>query len=211
MIQRYPHRIRLRGPWEFQPPGGPSVRVTMPTSWGDFAGSAIYRRSFGYPGRIDSFERVWLVLTRVLDRAKITLNNAFVGEVIAQGEFEITRLLRSRNELIVQVEGPSHGGLVGEVALEVRALAFLRDVTVSREGNSLTVAGQLVGETDEQLELYLLVDRRTVEYCLVCNNQPFRLVVQLEESAETILLELVRGAVPWYTWEMELKQLAEPT
>jgi hypothetical protein len=36
-------------------------------------------------------------------------------------EFEVTNLLRDRNELIVEVESPTgDGGLWGEVALEIR-------------------------------------------------------------------------------------------
>jgi len=35
-------------------------------------------------------------------------------------EFEITRLLRDRNELRVEVKGPETGGLSGEIALEIR-------------------------------------------------------------------------------------------
>src|SRR5262245_97069 len=64
----YPHRIRLRGPWECQPlapDGPPPRRVTLPCRWadgglGDFRGPVRFRRRFGYPGRLDAHERVWL-------------------------------------------------------------------------------------------------------------------------------------------------------
>src|SRR5579885_2874724 len=48
----YPHRIRLRGPWECEPPGGPPVVVTMPCHWAaaglaDLGGRFRCRRRFG--------------------------------------------------------------------------------------------------------------------------------------------------------------------
>ena len=39
----YPHRIRLRAPWQAEPLAGGGVR---------------YRRGFGLPRRVDDFERV---------------------------------------------------------------------------------------------------------------------------------------------------------
>ena len=70
----YPHRIRLRGPWDCEPlarlaPGAsdgalpPPGRMTLPCRWAeggltDFAGRVRFRRRFGYPGRIDAHERV---------------------------------------------------------------------------------------------------------------------------------------------------------
>src|SRR5260370_41437924 len=62
----YPHRIRLRGPWECEPQGGPPARrVIMPCRWleaglADFHGAARFTRSFGYPGNVDDSEHVWL-------------------------------------------------------------------------------------------------------------------------------------------------------
>ena len=68
MLQ-YPHRMRLRGPWDCTPltavPGQtlpPPRRVVMPCAWAEarLAGRAVrarFTRRFGYPGRIDEHER----------------------------------------------------------------------------------------------------------------------------------------------------------
>ncbi len=141
----YPHRIRLRGPWECQPlarcvlrangrtefvttdlPG--PLRMTMPCRWSegglkDFAGRVRFRRRFGYPGRIDDNERVWLTMGEVDGTADVWLNGQSLGRHdAAQQPFEreVTGLLRDRNELQVEVEGPETGGIFGEVALEIR-------------------------------------------------------------------------------------------
>jgi hypothetical protein len=201
----YPHRIRLRGPWEFEPPGEPPSRVTMPGSWGRFAGRARYRRRFGYPGRIDGFERVWLTFERVADRGEATLNGTPLGACEGRGEFDVTELLRTRNELVVEVEGGPGGGLVGEVALEVRATAFLRGVTVRREAGRLVAAGEVAGHADGLLELYLIVDRRPAGYATVTAGSPFELTADEEGGpARAAVVEMVRGAVPWFTLEFDL-------
>jgi beta-galactosidase/beta-glucuronidase len=141
----YPHRIRLRGPWECEPLARfgmnadgrketttadlPAPRkMTMPCRWSEgglrnFAGRVRFRRHFGYPGRIDEHERVWLTFAEAEGTAEIWLNGELLGRREAAQhpfEFEITRLLRDRNELRVEVEGPETGGLSGEVALEIR-------------------------------------------------------------------------------------------
>src|ERR1700730_15097580 len=96
-----PHRIRLRGPWEFEPVSGPGPlpapgRMTMPCRWRDgglpgFSGRGRFRRHFGYPGRIDDFERVWLTFAGVDGKAEIHLNGHFLGS-LPDGpfEFEVT-------------------------------------------------------------------------------------------------------------------------
>lgn len=176
----------------------------MPTSWGDFAGRARYRRRFGYPGRIDEFERVWLTFERIADRGEVTLNGTRVGVCEGRDEFEVTSLLRPRNELIVEAEGGAGGGLVGEVALEVRATAFLRGVSVRREAGRLVAEGEVAGHADGLLELYLIVDRRPVGYATVIAGEPFRLTAEENGPAQFAVVELVCGAVPWYTVEFDL-------
>jgi beta-galactosidase/beta-glucuronidase len=141
----YPHHIRLRGPWECEPLARFAVaadgrketttvnlpaprKMTMPCRWSegglkDFTGRVRFRRHFGYPGRIDDNERVWLTFAGVEGIAEIWVNTEFLGRREAAQrpfEFDITRLLRDRNELHVEVEGPETGGLSGEVALEIR-------------------------------------------------------------------------------------------
>src|SRR5262249_18475999 len=175
----YPHRIRLRGPYSFEPlarisgnePLPPAGRVTMPARWGEsglrgFAGRVRFRRSFGYPGRIDAEERVWLTFAGVEGVAEVRLNGHDLGQrdgALGPFEFEVTPLLQVRNELEVDVEAASDsGGLWGDVALEIRRTAYLRSVrlwaTRSGEAADLHVAGEVVGTCDGSLDLYLLLD-----------------------------------------------------
>src|SRR5579875_585868 len=116
----YPHRIRLRGPWECEPllrygdnvehPLPPPCRMTMPCRWSegglpDFSGRVRFRRSFGYPGRIDAYERVWLTFAGIGGKAEARLNDHLLGRIADAGEtpvspdieFEVTPLLRPRN------------------------------------------------------------------------------------------------------------------
>ena len=89
-----------------------------------FDGRVRFRRRFGYPGRIDVYERVWLTFEGVADDAAIRLNDRVLernAEAGATLEFDVTSLLQARNGLVVDVEGTAErGGLWGEVALEVR-------------------------------------------------------------------------------------------
>jgi beta-galactosidase/beta-glucuronidase len=141
----YPHRIRLRGPWECEPLARfvvgadgrkeeiatnlPAPRkMTMPCRWSEgglneFSGRVRFRRHFGYPGRIDHNERVWLTFAGVEEKAEIWLNGQFLGRQEDAGmfEFDVTKILDVRNDLRVEVEGESEtAGLWGEVALEIR-------------------------------------------------------------------------------------------
>src|SRR5438552_1503551 len=136
----YPHRIRLRGPWECEPlarivrpPEGrseartdslpPPRRMTLPGRWHeggltDFVGRVRFRRRFGSPRQLDPHERLWLTFAGAEASAEVWLNGHFLGR--HQGseafEFEVTSLLQARNELIVEVEALSdNGGLWGEV------------------------------------------------------------------------------------------------
>jgi hypothetical protein len=192
----YPHRIRLRGPWECEPlarlgddaPPPPPLRMTMPCHWNEgglagFAGRARFRRRFGYPGRIDAHERVWLTFAEVAGAAEVRLNGAFLGSREPDGlpfEFEVTALLRQRNELVVDVESATErGGLSGEVALEVRCSAFLRGVRVEPAGCDLHVRGEVVGTAEGLLELYVVLNRSTVAYeptAASPEGHPFHLV-----------------------------------
>src|SRR5438034_10858046 len=88
----YPHRIRLRGPWECEPlaarAGTPLPgrrRVTMPGRWGElglpgFAGMVRFLRKFGYPGRIDDYERMWLTCEGLEGTAEVVLNEQGVAK-----------------------------------------------------------------------------------------------------------------------------------
>lgn len=228
----YPHRIRLRGPWQCQPLRRdndaekalpPPCRMTMPCRWSEgglpgFRGRVRFSRSFGYPGRIDAQERVWLTFAGLGGAAEVRLNNHFLGHICGASEFEATPLLMRRNELVVEIDGDAEqGGLWGEVALEVRCTAFLRAVrrsAILKESRvELRVSGQVVGAADRPLELYLLLDRSTVGYQVVTattEGQTFDMTVP-DLSAEkwrgadgrlqvpSVQVDLVNGAVVWYT------------
>lgn len=191
----YPHRIRLRGPWELLEPE--HRRVTVPCRWSDFGiatGPVRVLRRFGYPGFLDSEERVWLTFGAG-DEAKAFLNEQLMGDVVPGGaEFEITSLLQQRNRLEMQVAKPIVG--LGEVALEVRRTAFLKDVQVARDGQVLRVTGKVVGEADGPLDLYVLMGRSTAGYTTVEAGKTFE--VQAEALEGSVRVELVRGAVVWY-------------
>jgi hypothetical protein len=204
--------------------------MTMPCRWGaagltDFAGRVRFRRRFGYPGRIDAHERVWLVFDGAADRAEVRLNGAALGEHTGDGpfEFEVTSLLRPRNELLVEVTGASAtGGLYGEAALEVRCLAFLRRVaaaaTERADGVRLEVGGELVGSEERSLEMYVLLWRSTVAYAPVSAGAgavPFRLTAEGlpregwrgkegKPGAAVVQVDLVNAAVVWYTIRLEV-------
>jgi hypothetical protein len=222
----YPHRIRLRGPWDCEPldrlSGGdvPSPgRMTLPCRWRDgglpdFAGRVRFRRRFGHPGRIDTFERVWLTCAGIETSADVSLN----GHVIARGvegpfAFEVTPLLQVRNELIAEVTGQAEsGGLWGEVALEVRCSAFLEDVRVTPDGASrLRVTGLVVGTASGPLELYVLLNGKTVAYTPIETKPEGRAfdIVSDELTAEqrhrlashAVRVDLVNIATVWYQWE----------
>src|SRR5262245_14939022 len=121
----YPHRIHLREPWQREElPGLPGHRR--------------FRRRFGYPGRLDEHERVWLTFAGVAAPATIALNGRPFGEGQGAFEFEVTGDLLARNELVADV--PSRdAALFGVVALEIRASAFLHGVRFGRRGTEVVV------------------------------------------------------------------------
>ena len=207
-IIMYPHRIRLRGPWECQRTADSGRR---------------FRRRFGYPGRLDAWERVWLTFSGVGGRASVRLNDHLLGcrEDTPEGfEFEVTSLLRPRNELVVDIEETADPeSLWGEVAMEIRCTAFLRDLrrfaVWHGERVELHVSGRAVGAADRPLELYVVLDRSTVAYQIVTptvEGQHFEIVVP-DLAVETwrgtdgsfvrppVKVDLVNGATAWHTSE----------
>lgn len=172
----YPHRIRLRGPWECEPlvslrPGEalpPPRRMTMPCRWGEgglgeFAGRVRFRRRFGYPGRLDPEERVWLTFAGVSGAAEVWLNGQFLGrqpDHAGPFAYEVTALLRPRNELVVVVEATTPaGGLWGEVALEIRRTAYLHRLRAWQETGPpgrVHLTGELCGSAAHPLDIYIL-------------------------------------------------------
>ncbi len=216
----YPHRIRLRGPWKYEPlaPPGPAGQMTMPCRWGGgglpgYAGRVRFLRRFGYPGTLDDYERVWLTFAGVEGTADVGLNGRPLGRHEGGDEpfeFEVTELMLARNELSVEVEAPSDaGGLWGETALEVRRTAFLRGVRVWDSSEAgvvrLHVAGEVAGVASRPLELYVVLDRSTVVYSKVDAGRTFEAVSDALEvpaaGPHLVRVELVDGATAWYTIE----------
>ncbi len=231
----YPHRIRLRGPWDYEPLAysspehhllPPAGRMNVPCRWSagglpGFAGRVRFRRRFGYPGRIDPHERVWLTFAGASDSAEVALNGASLGRHEGDGpfEFEVTDLLCPRNELVVEVEGAADtAGLWGEVALEVRCTAYLRGVRlwaeVEGDGVRVHAAGEVVGAAERPLDLYLIVGRSTAAYASVTaapEGRPFHLASDKlggvggsgqgadAGDAADAQVDLVNGAAVWYT------------
>ncbi len=118
--------------------------MTIPCRWaegglGPFNGRVRFTRRFQWPGRLESPERLWLVLGSVDYYATVWLNGELLGgheDPFESFAFDITSPVQSRNELVVEVDLPAEGGtlsrmarsglpsgsggLCGEVALEVR-------------------------------------------------------------------------------------------
>jgi hypothetical protein len=220
----YPHRIRLRGPWECQPTLTQDLEktlpqdreVTMPGAWKDhglagFRGRVLYRRAFGYPGRIDEWERVWLTFEKIDGSADIVLNDqALAKGQTGSGAFDVTSILGQRNLLQVQMISPTdEGGLIGEVALEVRALAYLDQMAVERQADGgLNVAGKVIGTAENELEIYAILDGRHVHYQTVrptAEGVPLHFTVAAAEAkGEKLRVELVHRSQIWYANELTL-------
>jgi hypothetical protein len=221
----YPHRIRLRGPWECEPlsrsdgsiAAPAPCTVTMPCRWregglGEFAGRVRLRRRFGMPRQIDDYERVWLTFAGLTGVADISLNGQALGryrDADCPLDLEVTALLRPRNELVVETEAGLDGGLWGEVALEVRCTAYLRGVRIWLSADKAPVclhaAGDVVGTADRPLDVYVLLNNATVAYTTVeaaTKGRPFELtsdeLLRLPASSAEARVELVNGGTVWY-------------
>src|SRR4051812_28223298 len=111
----YPHPIRLRGPWTCQPmdPPGPARKLQLPCPWPAAGLAGVARaemmRRFGYPGRIDAHERVWLTVAGLAGRVRVTLNGQDLGTFTGEEarEWEVTALLGPRNLLSLEVADPA--------------------------------------------------------------------------------------------------------
>jgi hypothetical protein len=184
--------------------------MTMPGRWKegglpDFRGGVRFVRRFGYPGRIDDFERVWLTFEGAEERATASLNGESLGTWEGAAEFEVTALLKPRNHLIVDVvaQAPS-GGLWGEVALEVRATAFLKDVAVRLTESAspqLVATGQVAGNASRPLDLYLFAAGQFLAHTMVEAGQRFELAAAPVPAMTVVRIELVDAATIWYVVE----------
>lgn len=136
----YPHRIRLRGPWQYEPLTATRIdadgvhplegtcpapgKLKVPTAWSEtplagFHGRVRFRRSFHKPRTLDPDECLWLAFGGVDYFAEVFLNGERLGSHAGYFEpfaFEISSLLEMRNELLVDVDLPC------EAAHDVRYL-----------------------------------------------------------------------------------------
>jgi hypothetical protein len=172
-----------------------------------------FRRRFGYPGRIDDFERVWLTVAGLDGEVSVWLNGRLLGRhenTSGRLEYEVTALLEARNEVVLEAGGESPG----EVAMEVRRTAFLRGVRAWAEWSGdvprLHISGEVVGSADRPLELYAILDRFTVAYGLTeaaPEGRAFTLVSDVlpperwQRGPHMVRVDLVDGANVWYALE----------
>ncbi len=198
----------------------------MPGRWSDgglpgFAGRIRFIRRFGLPSGLAPDDRVWLTFASFADRAEITLNGRSLGvheSSTTPLDLEVTSLLQPRNELRVEVEGSAEtGGLTGEVALEIRCSAYLRNVRVTTGTDGrLRIQGEVVGTAERSLEIYAVLDRFTVAYGMVepaLGGRPFVLIsdapAQPSQAPESVLpvvgVDLVNGASVWYQCEVPIE------
>lgn len=194
----------------------PPRRVVMPCDWAEarLAGHAVrarFTRRFGYPGRIDEYERVWLIGERLDGTADIALN----GRELAQGHtgpfaFEVTSWLGQRNQLDIVIENEEgSGGLTGDVALEIRCTAYLDRMTASRdEAGTVTIDGAVVGTADGPLEVYVLTDGRHAHYQKIeasAAGTPLHITIGPHDPpVARVRVELINVAEVWYAWETTL-------
>jgi hypothetical protein len=206
-----PHRIRLRGPWQitvnYQSPRTISLAGSFPVL--DAAGSIEWIRTFGRPGRLDAHERLWLYLDSPAARSSLEFNDVPLGiaEPHQPWETDVTPFLREHNRLRILQTAPPLGWR--EVGIEIRALAFLRDVKYIRTFDP-TIADELQGTIQGPigltLDVYVLDERTTRAYqqvVLIAETTPFRIRLPLTENRPNkghgpLRVELVAGSVPWH-------------
>jgi hypothetical protein len=212
----YPHRIRLRGPWECEPiEGPPSRRVFMPCGWlaaglGDFHGIALFTRKFGYPGQIDEGEHVWLTCDGCTGCHEVRLNGQILTlDRVQTFAFDVTGVLTARNRLEVLIHGDTDAaGLWGDVALEVRRDAYLGDVGVLQAERGIAIVGNAIGTAPQPLELYTLVDNRHADYRTIQPKpagEPFRIELpEVTPLSQAVRVELIHISAIWYTVELPM-------
>ena len=112
------HTIRLRGPWDVYLPGSEQPRrMEMPATWQtllELAGAVPHRsparlvRRFGLPTGIAPEDRLNLVLESAA-ACQVELNGQPLGSIAASQQsssFDVTTLLKARNELVILLEIP---------------------------------------------------------------------------------------------------------
>jgi len=205
----YPHRIRLRGPWD---------QELLPS--GD--GRSRFRRRFGSPSRLDDYERLWLTFANIEGDVSVWLNGQLLGRqenATNAFEYEVTTLLRPRNEVVIETGEESSG----DVAMQIRRTAFLRSVSVRVERSAdvtrLHISSEVAGTAERPLELYVVLDRSTVAYAVAEAAPEGRMFTLSSEDLppercqagpHVVRVDLVDGANVWYTVEQALDFSAPP-
>ena len=212
----YPHRIRLRGPWQCEPLDGPPPRrVLMPCRWFDaglenFHGSARFTRRFGYPGRVDDSEHVWLTCDGCTGCTEVRLNGQLLTrESCSSFGFDVTSILSQRNQLEVLIQGDMDGaGVWGEVAMEIRKDAYLADVQIEHIESATALTGKAVGVAPQPVELYVLVDGRHVDYRTIeplPSGRSFRFeLADITSTNQTVRVEMIHVSCIWYVVEIPI-------
>ncbi len=107
-----PYRIRLRKPWQVE-------RLPDGLRW---------RRTFHRPTGLGAAERVWIAVEGTDATGSVALNDQPLGPLAGRGSpsrFEVTGLLRGRNELVLVIDLTPQGGETvpscppGEVGIEI--------------------------------------------------------------------------------------------
>ena len=112
------HTIRLAGPWQLES-AADAARTRLPIECPRGNGFRAARR-FGRPGRLDTGERVWLVIDGLSGEVEIRLNEVPLELVDGTDglRVDITDELVADNWLSVRWKGDDPGGLAGPVWLE---------------------------------------------------------------------------------------------
>lgn len=187
----YPHRIRLRGPWTCE----------------SFDSGVRCRRRFHFPSQLDLHERLWLTFCELAGAVAVELNTQQIGRWDASAgpfEVEVTPLIRVSNQLVLDIElARASEQPWGEVALEVRASAYLRAVSCSINGTTLTVEGTVVGHSVWPLDLYVLIAGKTAHHQLIeATASGTSFVTTIASVTRQARIELVHAATVWYGVEV---------
>jgi hypothetical protein len=199
----------------------------MPTHWHEtrlsgFGGTVLLKRHFSWPNPLDANERAWLIFSNPDPIVKIFLNGQELKRIenSSASEFEITSLLKFRNDLLVEISD-RHGesNFCGEAALEIRYPAFLRNIAAWVEDvdntRRIIVQGEAVGSHVRPLELYALVEGVVIAYATVTpipEGQHFqmqsddyetanRVVEKLSKGPCRLVVDLIDGATVWHRHE----------
>ena len=177
----YPHLMRLRGPWNWAtlpPAPAASGKLNVPADWSevlgaDTPGPVRFSRHFQAPARLEPHERLFLVVGGIDAAGTVRVNGTELAEITGgyphRSSYDITALLAPRNLLEIDVLVPPEalrygrdgqaGGLVREIALEVRSEAYLEAVGVWTEADPMAIHGQFwlraVDANQNGLELHV--------------------------------------------------------